>query len=57
MFNIWCCYFGKQGSRPHITDVDFSRDKMREAPWSSGKALALDAARPRSIPGLGDENY
>ena len=30
---------------------------MREAPWSSGRALALDAARPRSIPGLGGENY
>ena len=30
---------------------------IREAPWSSGKALALDAARPRSIPGLGGENY
>ena len=24
-----------------------------EAPWSSGRTLALDAARPRSIPGLG----
>ena len=30
---------------------------IREAPWSSGRALALDAARPRSIPGLGGENY
>ena len=29
----------------------------KEAPWSSGKALALDAARPRSIPGLGGDNY
>ena len=28
---------------------------QREAPWSSGRALALDAARPRSIPGLGRE--
>ena len=28
-----------------------------EAPWSSGRALALHAARPRSIPGLGGENY
>ena len=28
----------------------------REAPWSSGRTLALDAARPRSIP-VGGENY
>ena len=28
-----------------------------EAPWSSGRALALDAARPRSNPRLGGENY
>ena len=35
----------------------FHFSHIREAPWSSGKALALDAARPRSIPGLGGENY
>ena len=29
---------------------------FREAPWSSGRTLALDAARPRSIP-VGGENY
>ena len=28
----------------------------REAPWSSGRTLALDAARPRSVP-VGGENY
>ena len=28
----------------------------REAPWSSGRTLALDAARPRSIP-VGRDNY
>ena len=28
-----------------------------EAPWSSGRALALHAVRPRSIPGPGGENY
>ena len=27
-----------------------------EAPWSCGRTLALDAARPRSIP-VGGENY
>ena len=30
-----------------------SSTHRREAPWSSGRTLALDAARPRSIPGLG----
>ena len=29
---------------------------QREAPWPSGRTLALDAARPRSIP-VGGENY
>ena len=31
-------------------------NSRREASWSSGRVLALDAARPRSIPGLGGEN-
>ena len=30
--------------------------QAREAPWSSGRTLALDAGRPRSIP-VGGENY
>ena len=41
----------------HTSTVAASPHSLREAPWSSGRALALDAARPRSIPGLGGENY
>ena len=38
-------------------ELDILHMWFQDKPWSSGKALALDAARPRSIPGLGGENY
>ena len=36
--------------------VDLFLQVTREALWSSGRTVALDAARPRSIP-VGGENY
>ena len=41
---------------PPLINAYFDIGPLREALWSSGRALALNAARPPSIP-VGGENY